>query len=74
MTRVLGHSDAVAHPSFNGPPTVEPVGENRPRKGRMNLTILTGLTGLAVLAFILELLRRRKLQEKYAVLWILVAL
>ncbi|MBT8228192.1 MAG: DUF2304 domain-containing protein [Dactylosporangium sp.] len=39
----------------------------------MKLTIVTGLTGIAVLAFVLELLRRRKLQEKYAVLWLLVA-
>ncbi len=36
------------------------------------LTILTGLTALAVLAFIIELLRRRQLQEKYAILWLTV--
>ena len=40
----------------------------------MKLTIVTGLTGVAVLAFVLELLRRRKLQEKYAILWLVVAL
>lgn len=39
----------------------------------MKLTIVTGLTALAVLGFVLELLRRRKLQEKYAVLWLVVA-
>jgi hypothetical protein len=39
----------------------------------VKLIVVTGLTGLAVLAFVLELLRRRKLQEKYAVLWLLVA-
>ena len=36
----------------------------------MKLTIVTGLTALAVLAFIVELLRRRQLQEKYAILWL----
>lgn len=40
----------------------------------MKLTIVTGLTGIAVLAFVLELLRRRKLQEKYAILWLVVAI
>ncbi|MBN1174391.1 MAG: DUF2304 domain-containing protein [Micromonosporaceae bacterium] len=40
----------------------------------MKLTFVTGLTGIAVLSFVLELLRRRKLQEKYAILWLLVAL
>jgi hypothetical protein len=39
----------------------------------VKLTIVTGLTGFAVLAFVLELLRRRKLQEKYAILWLVVA-
>lgn len=39
----------------------------------MNLTIVTILTGLSIVGFVLELLRRRKLQEKYAVLWLLVA-
>jgi len=38
----------------------------------MRLTIVTGLAGLAILAFIVELLRRRQLQEKYAVLWLAV--
>jgi hypothetical protein len=37
------------------------------------LTIVTGLTSLAVLAFIIELLRRRQLQEKYAILWLTVS-
>jgi hypothetical protein len=40
----------------------------------MRLTIVTGLTSLAVLAFIIELLRRRQLQEKYAILWLAVSI
>jgi hypothetical protein len=36
----------------------------------MKLAIVTGLTALAVLAFMIELLRRRQLQEKYAILWL----
>jgi hypothetical protein len=40
----------------------------------MKLTILTAITGLLVLGFILELLRRRQLREKYAVLWLAVGL
>jgi hypothetical protein len=36
----------------------------------MKLTIVTGLTAIAVLGFIIELLRRRQLQEKYAILWL----
>ncbi|GGM88867.1 DUF2304 domain-containing protein [Dactylosporangium sucinum] len=40
----------------------------------MKLTIVTGLTALAVLAFMVELLRRRQLQEKYAILWLAVSL
>ncbi|MFG2041933.1 DUF2304 domain-containing protein [Dactylosporangium sp. NPDC048998] len=39
----------------------------------MKLTIVTGLTALAVLAFMVELLRRRQLQEKYAILWLAVS-
>jgi hypothetical protein len=39
----------------------------------LKLTIVTGLTALAVLAFMVELLRRRQLQEKYAILWLLVS-
>jgi len=38
------------------------------------LTIVTGLTSLAVLAFMIELLRRRQLQEKYAILWLAVSI
>jgi len=38
----------------------------------VNLTILTGATALLFLGFIFELVRRRRLREKYAVLWILV--
>ena len=34
------------------------------------LTIVTGLTSLIVLGFVIELLRRRQLQEKYAILWL----
>ena len=40
----------------------------------MKLTIVTGLTALAALAFMVELLRRRQLQEKYAILWLVVSL
>jgi hypothetical protein len=40
----------------------------------MGLTFLTGLVGLALLAVIVELLRRRQLREKYAVLWLAVGL
>jgi hypothetical protein len=51
------------------------VSEHDAREGRqVRLTIMTGLTALAVLGFVLELLRRRKLQEKYAVLWLVVAI
>jgi hypothetical protein len=39
----------------------------------VKLTIVTGLTALAVLAFMVELLRRRQLQEKYAILWLVVS-
>jgi hypothetical protein len=38
------------------------------------LTLVTGLAGLLVLVVIFELLRRRQLREKYAVLWLVVAL
>jgi hypothetical protein len=34
------------------------------------LIIVTGLTSLVVLGFVVELLRRRQLQEKYAILWL----
>jgi hypothetical protein len=37
------------------------------------LTIVTGLTSLIVLGFVIELLRRRQLQEKYAILWLAVS-
>ena len=37
------------------------------------LTIVTGLTALVLLGFIIELLRRRQLQEKYAILWLAVS-
>jgi hypothetical protein len=36
----------------------------------MKLTLVTALTGLVVLLVIVELLRRRQLREKYAVLWL----
>ena len=39
----------------------------------MKLTIVTGITVLAILLFIVELLRRRQLQEKYAILWLAVS-
>lgn len=40
----------------------------------MKLTLVTGLTGLLLLATIVELLRRRQLREKYAMLWLGVLL
>jgi hypothetical protein len=40
----------------------------------MRLTLLTGITGVILLAIVVELLRRRQLREKYAALWIVVAL
>jgi hypothetical protein len=40
----------------------------------MKLTVVTGLTALAALGFVVELLRRRQLQEKYAILWLGVGL
>lgn len=40
----------------------------------MNLTITGVLAGLLVLLLTFELLRRRALREKYAALWLLVAL
>lgn len=38
----------------------------------MQLSVITSLTGLALLACILELLRRHQLKEKYAALWLAV--
>ena len=35
----------------------------------MKLTILTAITGFALLLIIFELVRRRQLREKYALLW-----
>jgi len=40
----------------------------------MKLAILTGVTALLLIVFIFELLRRRQLREKYAVLWLVVGL
>ncbi|HEX7746501.1 MAG TPA: DUF2304 domain-containing protein [Micromonosporaceae bacterium] len=40
----------------------------------MKLTLVTGLTGLLLLAAFMELLRRRQLREKYALLWLGVLL
>jgi hypothetical protein len=34
--------------------------------------VVTGLTSLTTLAFMIELLRRRQLREKYAMLWLAV--
>jgi hypothetical protein len=39
----------------------------------MKLPIVTGVTVLVILLFIVELLRRRQLQEKYAILWLVVS-
>lgn len=40
----------------------------------MKLTILTAITGFALLLIIFELVRRRQLREKYALLWATVGL
>jgi hypothetical protein len=40
----------------------------------VSLTVLTALTALLLLVLIFELLRRRQLREKYAVLWMVVGL
>jgi hypothetical protein len=40
----------------------------------MTFRIFTTVVGFVLLAVFLELLRRRQLREKYAVLWIIVAL
>jgi len=40
----------------------------------MKLTLITALTGLVLVATIVELLRRRQLREKYALLWLGVGL
>ncbi|MDH6136563.1 hypothetical protein P3T37_005991 [Kitasatospora sp. MAA4] len=40
----------------------------------MQLSILTSITGLLVLGYILELLRRQQLREKYAAIWLLIGL
>lgn len=40
----------------------------------MKLTILTAVIGFALLVIIFELMRRRRLREKYALLWGAVAL
>ena len=40
----------------------------------MQLSILTSITGVMVLAYILELLRRQQLREKYAAIWLAIGL
>jgi hypothetical protein len=40
----------------------------------MKLTVLTAIIGFALLVIIFELLRRRQLREKYALLWGTVAI
>jgi hypothetical protein len=40
----------------------------------MKLTILTAIIGFALLVIIFELMRRRQLREKYALLWGAVAI
>ncbi|MFJ1703157.1 DUF2304 family protein [Kitasatospora sp. NPDC088346] len=40
----------------------------------MRLTIITSITGVLVVAYILELLRRQQLREKYAAIWLLIGL
>jgi hypothetical protein len=39
----------------------------------VKLTVVTAITGLVVLVVIFELVRRRQLREKYALLWATVA-
>ncbi len=41
---------------------------------KTQLTLLTAIMGLIVLAVIFELVRRRQLREKYAMLWLAVGL
>lgn len=38
----------------------------------MQLSVVTSITGVLVLAYILELLRRQQLREKYAAIWLAV--
>jgi hypothetical protein len=38
----------------------------------VKLTVLTAITGLVLLVIIFELVRRRQLREKYAMLWLAV--
>lgn len=40
----------------------------------MNLTVLTAVMALIFLGSVLELVRRRRMREKYAALWILVGI
>jgi hypothetical protein len=40
----------------------------------VKLTVITAITGFAVLVAIFELVRRRQLREKYALLWAAVAI
>ncbi|WAL72260.1 DUF2304 domain-containing protein [Kitasatospora sp. YST-16] len=40
----------------------------------MRLTIITSITGVLVLLYILELLRRQQLREKYAVIWLAIGI
>jgi hypothetical protein len=40
----------------------------------MRLTVLTAIIAVLLLALIFELLRRRQLREKYAILWLAVGL
>src|SRR5690349_2520803 len=47
---------------------------HRAKRGGMKLNVLTAVVGVLLLLVILELLRRRQLREKYAVLWIVVGL
>jgi hypothetical protein len=48
--------------------------EPPPGERAMSLTVVTALTALLLLAMIFELLRRRQLREKYAILWMVVGL
>jgi hypothetical protein len=68
---------------FDGPPAATPTSgdeddtRSAPRDANreeadVKLTVLTAITGLILLTIIFELVRRRQLREKYAMLWLAV--
>jgi hypothetical protein len=50
------------------PPAAQATRRN-PEGRALRLTVLTAVAALLVIGFIVELLRRRQLREKYAILW-----